>query len=231
MGDPPSTVDVPRNRGRGLFETGASRSRMWVHETHVCPGGPVPLVAGRRRIQTFDDANVQLSSRRNHSMTCRRASRPGSGGVTCGIATAVVTILLLAALIGGCVAAFRSGSSTRPGSSRATSGHSCEEQGLGDDPAHRTCTTDDGVWCTNVGAPSQDGVYNDPKNCGACGHVCGDYEVCVSGQCQACPQGLATCYGGGFGLCIDLQTDKANCGSCDHACSDNDSCINGQCPR
>lgn len=41
---------------------------------------------------------------------------------------------------------------------------------------------------------------SDPKNCGACGHVCGTGESCCGGRC------------------VDLQSDVAHCGICGSPC-------------
>ncbi len=54
---------------------------------------------------------------------------------------------------------------------------------------------------------------SDPKNCGACGNVCGDGQRCVFGSCQ-CPAGTVNCGRG----CTNVLADPENCGACGSAC-------------
>jgi hypothetical protein len=54
----------------------------------------------------------------------------------------------------------------------------------------------------------------DPKNCGACGVVCGASQSCQGGVCTDCPAGQSVCRG----ICVDLQTDPVNCGACGTGC-------------
>lgn len=55
-----------------------------------------------------------------------------------------------------------------------------------------------------------------PRNCGACGIVCGARQVCDRGQCGAeCSRGLTQCRAS----CVDLTSDVRNCGACDRACT------------
>lgn len=57
-------------------------------------------------------------------------------------------------------------------------------------------------------------VFDDPKNCGACGADCADAGgICWKGAC-GCPSGLTQCGND----CVDLDTDNLHCGSCDGVC-------------
>lgn len=65
----------------------------------------------------------------------------------------------------------------------------------------------------------------DPKNCGGCGKLCAQGEVCSAGTCGLyCQAGYSLCTGsGGDGgaavpYCANLQTDPINCGSCGTVC-------------
>ncbi|MDB4939267.1 MAG: Tryptophan synthase alpha chain [Labilithrix sp.] len=54
---------------------------------------------------------------------------------------------------------------------------------------------------------------DDPKNCGGCGNVCKDGELCWKGAC-GCPSGFTQCGND----CKNLQSDGLNCGSCGKHC-------------
>jgi len=70
---------------------------------------------------------------------------------------------------------------------------------------------------------------NDANNCGRCGEVCADGEVCSQGMCFVpCDRGLTRC----GSACRDLQTDGAHCGFCGNPCSAMQACAAGRCvPR
>lgn len=68
-----------------------------------------------------------------------------------------------------------------------------------------------------------------PSDCGGCGIVCRDDQVCTEGGC-ACPEGLEDC----DGTCIDTSEDPENCGACGFSCGDREnseegSCVEGSC--
>ncbi len=67
----------------------------------------------------------------------------------------------------------------------------------------------------------------DPENCGACGNVCDDGELCKRGTCtaQGCARGVTQCQA----ECVDLQNDPANCGSCGKTCAKGEVCSKGAC--
>jgi hypothetical protein len=72
----------------------------------------------------------------------------------------------------------------------------------------------------------------DPKNCGSCGNVCGDGQLCQGGHCGCFPSG-AQCGSGqtccSSAGCKSLDSDINNCGACGHACGAGATCTNGQC--
>ena len=74
------------------------------------------------------------------------------------------------------------------------------------DELSANCNKDDSDGCE---------VYtgDDPKNCGGCGNVCKDGEICWKGAC-GCPSGFSTC----GGECKNLQADNSSCGACDSEC-------------
>lgn len=85
------------------------------------------------------------------------------------------------------------------------------------------CATD-GDACSGICcAKSCVDYLNDPQNCGGCGKICADGQVCKSGQCR-CDAG--TLCGGG---CTDLRTDPENCGACGVTCGNEQTCCHGQC--
>jgi len=67
-------------------------------------------------------------------------------------------------------------------------------------------------------------LSTDKNNCGLCGDVCANNQVCNSSMC-ACASGTSDCNG----TCADLQTANANCGTCGNACSAGTVCTNGVC--
>ncbi len=58
-------------------------------------------------------------------------------------------------------------------------------------------------------------TQNDRNNCGGCGTVCGNGQVCSNGACVAtCMTGLTNC----SNTCRNLQTDPSSCGACGTVC-------------
>jgi hypothetical protein len=60
-------------------------------------------------------------------------------------------------------------------------------------------------------------LTTDSANCGACGHLCGDTEVCNERECAG------TCGGGRIACgtaCVDPTNDPDHCGTCTNACPD-----------
>jgi hypothetical protein len=65
---------------------------------------------------------------------------------------------------------------------------------------------------------------SDARNCGACGHVCGANQACVSGAC-VCAAPSTVC----GASCVDLQTDASNCAACGRRCWAFQHCTAGVC--
>src|SRR5205823_12174874 len=89
-------------------------------------------------------------------------------------------------------------------------------------PPAATCSAQetlcDGVTCANLA--------DDPENCGACGTVCPDGEVCSVGRCTLdCDRGSTAC----GEACVDTDSDPANCGGCSVACANGQPCSMGAC--
>jgi hypothetical protein len=72
-------------------------------------------------------------------------------------------------------------------------------------------------------------LTSDEQACGACGVVCPDAQVCMSGVCT-CPEAGET-YCPEFDACFDLQTDVDHCGACGNACGFYGDCDAGVCPE
>jgi len=67
---------------------------------------------------------------------------------------------------------------------------------------------------------------SDWRNCGGCGIVCGDNEICSEGSCAlVCPQGQQAC----DGACVTLETSAQHCGACGNACAAGEVCSGGTC--
>ena len=120
--------------------------------------------------------------------------------------------LILSLTVAGC------GASDRSGEKSSGDGGTCTSNGA-------ACTlTCCGSACIDVG--------RDPRNCGACGTVCPDGDICIGGKCgcppfgDICGTGQTCCGSNG---CISLGSDIRNCGGCGVTCPDGVSCVNGSC--
>ena len=95
-----------------------------------------------------------------------------------------------------------------------------------------------GDSCTEVTEPagSRCGCANlerDVSNCGACGNVCDENEVCRDGRC-ACGSIDVNCSGADTSFCCptgceNLLTDPRNCGRCGNRCALGETCLDGRC--
>jgi hypothetical protein len=66
----------------------------------------------------------------------------------------------------------------------------------------------------------------DQNNCGECGNVCGEGEVCSNGECgSSCGGAYAEC----GGKCANVQYDINNCGACGKKCGTGQVCSQGAC--
>lgn len=86
----------------------------------------------------------------------------------------------------------------------------------------------EGVVCaeglTACGAQACEDLGNDPRNCGACGAVCGAGQVCSAGACVCAPGAMAC-----GDTCVVTSSDPKNCGACNNACASELFCEAGQC--
>jgi hypothetical protein len=76
----------------------------------------------------------------------------------------------------------------------------------------------DGSGCVDTNA--------DPKNCGACGHICATGQSCSAGTCSTCPAKQVVCPS--TNACSDTTQDESNCGACGHNCQGS-MCTNSLC--
>ena len=67
-------------------------------------------------------------------------------------------------------------------------------------------------------------TQNDILNCGKIGNICTDNSNCVSGNCT-CKDGYSDC----GGKCVNFANDKYNCGSCNNKCDFDKICSGGKC--
>ena len=69
-------------------------------------------------------------------------------------------------------------------------------------------------------------INSDYQNCGKCGNVCPNDQVCSHGTCAVvCGGGSVRCVNN----CVDLGTDPQNCGGCSKACASGQVCKNSAC--
>lgn len=69
-------------------------------------------------------------------------------------------------------------------------------------------------------------VQSDFQNCGKCGNVCPDSEVCSHGTCAVvCGGGSVRCGNN----CVDVKADPNNCGGCGTKCASGQVCDNASC--
>ena len=69
-------------------------------------------------------------------------------------------------------------------------------------------------------------VQGDSQNCGACGKVCPNDQVCTHATCAVvCGGGTSRCGNN----CVDLKSDPQHCGGCNTACSTGQVCNKAAC--
>lgn len=69
-------------------------------------------------------------------------------------------------------------------------------------------------------------LKKDKSNCGKCGTVCRDGEVCADGKCTLdCQNSTTLC----ANACVDTKKDTKHCGACNTACKDGEVCNAGKC--
>lgn len=69
-------------------------------------------------------------------------------------------------------------------------------------------------------------LTNNPDNCGSCGELCADNEVCSESSCtDSCSQGQTAC----ARACVDTNNDASHCGECGSVCSGGQECRSGTC--
>ena len=87
------------------------------------------------------------------------------------------------------------------------------------------------IACAATARPASTSTAT-PFHCGGCGKVCGNREVCATGQC-VCRGGGRDAMWVGFALlldgCRDVMKDTANCGGCNRACVSGEMCEGGTC--
>lgn len=66
-------------------------------------------------------------------------------------------------------------------------------------------------------------LLNDKANCGACGTMCQQLEICLGGACACSGMNRVRCGND----CVDLTTDGKHCGQCRRECPAD--CVNGVC--
>ena len=96
----------------------------------------------------------------------------------------------------------------------------CNQGVCGCGPGQTKCNYDGFSLCRNT--------QSDRYNCGACGTVCPENQICNAGVCAAitCQGGLTPC----DDTCVDLQTDPKNCGACNTFCESR-TCSQAQCQQ
>jgi len=94
---------------------------------------------------------------------------------------------------------------------------------------NRLCGSCGNYVCCSTSATCCSGtcrdLISDRNNCGACGYVCPEGNMCVDGFCAECNSGFIPC----GGICVDPTSDPYNCGACGNVCPAGKTCSNGSC--
>ena len=179
--------------------------------------GVTGLIIALTSLIVLYQANAQASS------TC------ATGKTMCG--TRCVNLSTAPRNCGACGVVCGAGKTCKAGMCATTgSANSTTTRG-----ANSTCAagkTMCGTRCVNVSTA--------PRNCGACGVVCGAGKTCKAGVCAAtgsanstttsdadstCAAGKAMC----GTRCVNLSTAPRNCGACGVVCGAGQRCTNGVC--
>ncbi len=84
------------------------------------------------------------------------------------------------------------------------------------------CGSNSYTMCGGVCVDTQ----GDYQNCGTCGNVCGNSDVCSHGTCAVvCGGGSSRC----GNSCVDFKSDPQNCGGCGNKCTTGQVCTGGMC--
>ncbi len=75
-----------------------------------------------------------------------------------------------------------------------------------------------GEYCADLNASDE--------NCGACGTVCAEGEMCTDGVCGLPCTGTQVQCGD---QCVATETDREHCGACDNVCAEGEVCSEGSC--
>ena len=109
----------------------------------------------------------------------------------------------------------------------------CSATGVGPDPCvlgYAVCETDSGIsYCADL--------QSDNANCGSCGALCTQDNVCRGGQCVSacgtaetlCPTPLDAGPDATTAYCARTDSDNKNCGGCGVECGAQEVCTNGAC--
>lgn len=156
----------------------------------------------------------------------------------------VASVLLGAAMFGGCSNGNATSDGGTCGSAGTLCGSSCVDLqsdnancgacgtacGAGQVCSQGKCATSCGGGTKACGSICAD-TQHDPKNCGNCNTKCATGQVCSNGACgTTCANGQSFCGGdSGAPYCANTQTDNANCGGCGATCGTGQVCNGGTC--
>ncbi len=116
-----------------------------------------------------------------------------------------------------------------------TCGHVCESDLI---CAQTFAAPFGGGACTLCNNPTPDDcnglcadLYDDPNNCGTCGHVCPNDLTCRNGNCSTCSAYDPLLPDQCGHSCTSFAEDPSNCGACGKACAANEFCFQQTCTQ